>query len=145
MARFKIPPPTSGGLLLSYKCQARCRHCIYACSPEWKADLDLEQRNLFHKEGLSLNINVQYVDDTYQYYANYAPWPATGVTTDKKNLDDYTLVDLRLTQAFKAGEIFMAADNIFNEDYANQFGVSITDRDFPMPGRNVRLGIKMKF
>jgi hypothetical protein len=38
MATFKIPPPISGGLILSYKCQARCRHCIYACSPDWKAD-----------------------------------------------------------------------------------------------------------
>jgi hypothetical protein len=38
MTRLKIPRPTSGGLILSYKCQARCRHCIYACSPDWKAD-----------------------------------------------------------------------------------------------------------
>ncbi|MBN1201783.1 MAG: hypothetical protein JXJ20_08010 [Anaerolineae bacterium] len=38
MARVWIPQPTSGGVILSYKCQARCRHCIYACSPEWKAD-----------------------------------------------------------------------------------------------------------
>lgn len=44
---IKIPPPVSGGLLLSYKCSAKCRHCIYACSPEWDADLisesDLER------------------------------------------------------------------------------------------------------
>jgi hypothetical protein len=38
MATIKIPPPISGGVMLSYKCQARCRHCIYACSPDWKAD-----------------------------------------------------------------------------------------------------------
>ncbi|MBN1120901.1 MAG: radical SAM protein [Anaerolineae bacterium] len=38
MTRLKIPRPISGGLILSYKCQARCRHCIYACSPDWKAD-----------------------------------------------------------------------------------------------------------
>ena len=35
---MKIPAPVSGGLLLSYKCTAACRHCIYACSAEWKAD-----------------------------------------------------------------------------------------------------------
>ena len=34
----KIPVPVSGGLLLSYKCNAECRHCMYACSPRWKAD-----------------------------------------------------------------------------------------------------------
>jgi hypothetical protein len=38
MTRVKIPSPISGGLLLSYKCSAECRHCVYACSPKWKAD-----------------------------------------------------------------------------------------------------------
>lgn len=33
-----IPAPISAGLLLSYKCNSRCRHCLYACSPQWKAD-----------------------------------------------------------------------------------------------------------
>jgi hypothetical protein len=43
MPRIQIPPPISGGLILSYKCQARCRHCIYACSPDWKADWITEE------------------------------------------------------------------------------------------------------
>jgi hypothetical protein len=38
MTRVTIPPPTSGGLMLSYKCSAACRHCMYACSPHWGAD-----------------------------------------------------------------------------------------------------------
>jgi hypothetical protein len=33
-----IPKPISGGLILSYKCPSACRHCIYACSPQWSAD-----------------------------------------------------------------------------------------------------------
>ena len=33
-----IPEPTSMGIFLSYKCTSRCKHCMYACSPEWKAD-----------------------------------------------------------------------------------------------------------
>jgi hypothetical protein len=44
---IRIPVPASGGLLLSYKCTAACRHCMYACSPAWQADwiteADLEQ------------------------------------------------------------------------------------------------------
>ena len=36
--RIKIPSPTSAGVLLSYKCSATCRHCMYACSPHWQAD-----------------------------------------------------------------------------------------------------------
>jgi hypothetical protein len=36
--KLKIPVPRSGGLMLSYRCTARCRHCMYACSPDWKGD-----------------------------------------------------------------------------------------------------------
>jgi len=38
MERIRLPEPISGGLLLSYRCTARCRHCMYACSPKWKED-----------------------------------------------------------------------------------------------------------
>ena len=36
--RVRIPAPISGGLVLSYRCSAACRHCMYACSPRWPAD-----------------------------------------------------------------------------------------------------------
>ncbi len=35
---IKLPRPTSGGLILSYKCSAECLHCIYGCSPKWSDD-----------------------------------------------------------------------------------------------------------
>ncbi len=38
MTTIPVPAPVSGGLILSYKCSAACRHCMYACSPAWKAD-----------------------------------------------------------------------------------------------------------
>jgi hypothetical protein len=38
MNRLSIPEPFSGGLLLSYKCNSNCQHCMYACSPKWKGD-----------------------------------------------------------------------------------------------------------
>ncbi len=38
MPRVKLPMPISGGVMLSYKCPAACRHCMYACSPQWDAD-----------------------------------------------------------------------------------------------------------
>ena len=34
----RVPSPTSGGLILSYKCSAECLHCMYASSPGWSAD-----------------------------------------------------------------------------------------------------------
>ena len=38
MTRIRVPETISAGLLLSYKCSAACRHCLYACSPAWPAD-----------------------------------------------------------------------------------------------------------
>jgi len=38
MKQIKVPPSKSGGLMLSYKCTAACRHCMYACSQKWKSD-----------------------------------------------------------------------------------------------------------
>ena len=36
--QYKIPKPVSGGIVLSYKCTAECKHCMYACSPKWDDD-----------------------------------------------------------------------------------------------------------
>jgi len=44
--QVKLPEPISGGLLLSYQCNAECRHCMYACLPKWKdwiSEKDLEE------------------------------------------------------------------------------------------------------
>ncbi|MCK4348843.1 MAG: hypothetical protein KAW47_09535, partial [Thermoplasmatales archaeon] len=38
MKKLFVPEPVSGGLILSYKCNTECKHCMYACSPKWKAD-----------------------------------------------------------------------------------------------------------
>jgi hypothetical protein len=41
--KIPIPKPCSGGLILSYRCSAACRHCMYACSPRWDADWITEE------------------------------------------------------------------------------------------------------
>jgi len=38
MKKLLAPKPISAGIFLSYKCSSECRHCMYACSPRWKAD-----------------------------------------------------------------------------------------------------------
>jgi hypothetical protein len=35
---LQVHEPFSGGVLLSYKCTSECRHCMYACSPDWAGD-----------------------------------------------------------------------------------------------------------
>ena len=38
-----MPSPISCGIFLSYKCNCRCRYCMYACSPDWNSDWISEQ------------------------------------------------------------------------------------------------------
>jgi hypothetical protein len=38
MEKLLVDQPISGGVLLSYRCTSECKHCMYACSPQWKAD-----------------------------------------------------------------------------------------------------------
>jgi hypothetical protein len=35
---FSIPPLVSGGVMLSYQCTNRCKHCLYRCSPKQPDD-----------------------------------------------------------------------------------------------------------
>jgi len=38
LVKIYPPKPISCGIFLSYKCNSRCRHCMYACSPSWSGD-----------------------------------------------------------------------------------------------------------
>jgi hypothetical protein len=38
MEKLCVQKPVSAGIILSYKCTSECKHCMYGCSPRWKAD-----------------------------------------------------------------------------------------------------------
>ena len=46
MEKVRLPQPISAGLMLSYQCNAKCRHCMYACSPRWKEWISEEELNV---------------------------------------------------------------------------------------------------
>lgn len=33
---MNLPRAVTGGLILTYNCSRRCRHCLYASGPEWR-------------------------------------------------------------------------------------------------------------
>ncbi len=43
MPSFPPLQPSDLGLILSYKCQAACAHCLYNCGPGWQDWMELEQ------------------------------------------------------------------------------------------------------
>jgi outer membrane cobalamin receptor len=75
-------------------------------------------------------MNVMHIADQV-YYSRTTP-------VRKRNLDDYTLVNLKLDQAFLNGklDVYLAADNIFDEDYEQSYGL-------PQAGRFIYGGITL--
>ncbi|MFX1573488.1 MAG: hypothetical protein ACFFB0_12115 [Promethearchaeota archaeon] len=43
MKRLKVPKPISCGLILSYKCNCECKHCMYFGSPKWADSISNKQ------------------------------------------------------------------------------------------------------
>ena len=43
IAYSEILRPSELGIILSYQCNAECKHCLYACGPEWKEWMTVEQ------------------------------------------------------------------------------------------------------
>ncbi len=40
---YRLEPFDSCGVMLSYRCQCGCRHCVYACGPRWKDWMSQDQ------------------------------------------------------------------------------------------------------
>jgi vitamin B12 transporter len=78
--------------------------------------------------GLSAYLNVRYVADQV-FYSRTTP-------LEKKSLNDYAVVNVKLDQAFLKGRLnlYLGADNILDKDYEQSYG-------FPQAGRFIYGGV----
>ncbi len=84
----------------------------------------------------NLNIIGSYVGEQVNYYPNYEDYPR--IKMDTKTLNPYYIVDITAGKKFlKVWELSVGVKNLFNKEYATQFGNSIKDRNYPMPGRRI--------
>lgn len=117
---------------------------VAANIPRRKADLDLSYTG---KEGFNIILHGEYSDEKYQYYQNWNNWPV--ITMDTKTLPSYTVFDIYLSKNVKIGKqngsIFLNLYNIFNQQFALNFGNDIFDRNYPMPGSSINAGFSLKF
>lgn len=81
--------------------------------------------------GTALYAGVRYVANQYTYNDD---------ATEKKRMDDFTVVDLKISQSFldKALSVYAGVNNLFDEDYEESYG-------FPRPGRTLYCGIDYAF
>jgi outer membrane cobalamin receptor len=81
--------------------------------------------------GTSLYAGVRFVGEQYTY---------SDDATQKERMDDFTVVDLKLSHAFldEALTVYAGVNNLFDEDYEESYG-------FPRPGRTLYCGIDYAF
>jgi len=93
---------------------------------------------------VKLNITGQYVSERLNYYPNYDDYPV--VTMDTKTLKSYIVVNSALTvDIYRYATVGIGIKNIFDADYATQFGNTVIDLDYPMPGRTYFAMFSLKF
>lgn len=83
---------------------------------------------------LNFNINGVLVAERFNYYANYDDYP--NVTVDTKILDSYFIFNTTISKKILGYlTLSIGVKNLLDTEYATQFGNSIDDLDYPMPGR----------
>lgn len=99
--------------------------------PEWTVTVDGRYSFAF---GLTASASLQYVADQYFYDDdNVDP-------LEKKKLNDFTIVNLKLSQQIAATgiDVYVGAENLLDEDYEESYGL-------PQPGRTVYGGVEYRF
>lgn len=92
--------------------------------------------------GTTLSSEIRWVGERVNYYPNYSQAPV--VTMDEKRLPSAVLLGGRVSQRIASfAEVFLRGENLLDRDYAEQFGNSIEDRDYPRPGRNIAAGLSL--
>ncbi|MCX8015264.1 MAG: TonB-dependent receptor, partial [candidate division WOR-3 bacterium] len=99
--------------------------------------------NVENTYGTKMNILGKYVGPRYNYYPSYDSLPK--ITTQIKKLPGYANFSLHILQRFSDRlNIKLIVENLYNTYYAEQFGNSFNDYDYPRPGRSVFVGIELK-
>jgi vitamin B12 transporter len=92
----------------------------------------------------TINASGSFVAERMNYYPNYDNYP--DVSMDKKILDAYFILNTSLTKKlFNYVTLAIGAKNLLDTKYATQFGSTIDDFDYPMPGRIVFVRLTMNY
>lgn len=103
--------------------------------PRHKFNFDLTQS---FNCGLGINLNGSLVADQI-FYDHADPADNTHFVAEKRDLDDFFLLNTKITYDFNSHyQIFGAVENIMNEDYQELYL-------FPAPGIRAWIGVKLTY
>jgi outer membrane receptor protein involved in Fe transport len=102
--------------------------------PQHKVDMELRQELGF---GMEIDLNGSYISSV-RYYDHADPNDNQRLYAYKKRLDDYVLLDLRISQKIeKHTQVYVTFENLLKEEYQDLYL-------FPAPGVRVWGGIKLE-
>ncbi|MEO0083728.1 MAG: TonB-dependent receptor plug domain-containing protein [candidate division WOR-3 bacterium] len=99
--------------------------------------------NIENHLGTKIVIFGKYVGTRYNYYPSYDSLPKIIMLT--KKLPAFVNLSLHINQRLSNWlNLKLIIENLYNTHYAEQFGNSYYDYDYPRPGRSIFAGIEIK-
>jgi vitamin B12 transporter len=91
---------------------------------------------------INILVHNRYIAQRINYYPSYQQLPQ--IRYDTKIISGYYVVSLRTQYRFyKNAKLTFTIDNLFNACYREQFGNTITDKDYPQPKRTIFMGVEL--
>ncbi len=90
----------------------------------------------------SVQIAFNFRSQKLNYYPDYSYYPEIRYVT--KKIKSATNFDIGFNQTVKNLTFFLKASNLFEDKTPTQFGNSISDLDYPNPGRRFFAGVRLK-
>jgi outer membrane receptor for ferrienterochelin and colicin len=97
--------------------------------------------NLKVFSSLSAQIAFNFRSQKLNYYPDYSSYPEVRYET--KKIKSTANFDVSLNQKVKNLTFLLKINNLFDDRTPTQFGNSMSDLDYPNPGRRVFAGIKL--
>lgn len=98
--------------------------------------------NLKVLSSLSANLAFNFRSEKLNYYPDYSYYPE--ITYVAKKIDPCANFDINLNQQIHSLTIFFKINNLFDDKTPTQFGNSLSDMDYPNPGRMIFAGIRLE-
>jgi outer membrane cobalamin receptor len=111
-----------------------------AFSPDFTLSTDISYQSNWRT---TMKLSGKYTSSRNNYYPSYDSLPK--ITMQTKTLQPHITFSFSTYQKlFRLVNLILKVDNILNARYAEQFGNSIIDNDYPRPGRCIFIGLEIK-
>jgi outer membrane cobalamin receptor len=93
--------------------------------------------------GMRISVTSNWRSGIVNYYEDWSQAPE--ISRRVKELPARTVVNMKAVFPFGNVEPYLVARNLLDEEYSDQFGTDLYDLDYPMSGRTVEIGMRLKF